>query len=256
MDVRGDVLVADRLRQLERALDVLARGLEVPPALVAARAPLEDLGPQPVAREARALGELEGEREERGRGGDLVQLHPHAAEPVERLGAVAVVEERAFGDRPRALAALQRSPKVAEVHPCPRLREEPPQREIGMRRRGHRPAGERRDRVRVTRLGDRTLGSGHGLCEVGALLVHRRGGERRDERDRHRSDRRLGEHDVFERRHVKKASADRPKHAIPATAQPPSPFRRSRDPRLVSLEAGIPPENGEAPRRRGFPRSG
>ncbi len=57
--------IVHRLRQLERALHVLARGLEValPPA--AARPPAEDVGTQKVARHAGSLGQGERLVEER-----------------------------------------------------------------------------------------------------------------------------------------------------------------------------------------------
>ena len=51
VDVRHRAVVVECLRQLERALDVLARGLEVALPAVAAGAPAEDLGAQQVARE-------------------------------------------------------------------------------------------------------------------------------------------------------------------------------------------------------------
>ena len=47
--------VVHRLRELERALDVLARGLVVALAAVAARAPREDVRAEQVGRERRAL---------------------------------------------------------------------------------------------------------------------------------------------------------------------------------------------------------
>ena len=52
-----------RLDELERVLDVGDGGVEVALVLVGARAPLEDLGAQPVAGAAGALTELEGERQ-------------------------------------------------------------------------------------------------------------------------------------------------------------------------------------------------
>ena len=67
--------VVERLGELERALDVLARGLAVALAPVAARAPREDLGAQQVARQPRALGELQR----------LVEAAPIAVEMLESL---------------------------------------------------------------------------------------------------------------------------------------------------------------------------
>src|SRR5689334_21661085 len=48
--VRGLPRIVERLRELESALDVLARGFEVPLPAVAPRAPAEDVGAQAVAR--------------------------------------------------------------------------------------------------------------------------------------------------------------------------------------------------------------
>src|SRR6185503_19883924 len=59
------LLVAEILRELKRALDVLARRLEVTLAAIAARAPAEDLGTQQVARQIRALGDGECLAEQR-----------------------------------------------------------------------------------------------------------------------------------------------------------------------------------------------
>src|SRR5947207_15226517 len=48
--------IVERLSELERTLDVLARCFEVPLASVAARAPAENVGAEAVARKLRALG--------------------------------------------------------------------------------------------------------------------------------------------------------------------------------------------------------
>jgi hypothetical protein len=44
VDVRGLARIVERLRELERALDVLARCFEVTLAAIAPRAPAEDVG--------------------------------------------------------------------------------------------------------------------------------------------------------------------------------------------------------------------
>src|SRR5947209_20457567 len=53
--IRGLARIVERLRELERALDVLARGFEIPLPAIAARAPAEDVGPKTVAREPGAV---------------------------------------------------------------------------------------------------------------------------------------------------------------------------------------------------------
>ena len=52
--VRDDAPVVDAPGELERRLDVLARGLEVALAAAAARAPAEDVGAEEVARAGRS----------------------------------------------------------------------------------------------------------------------------------------------------------------------------------------------------------
>ena len=56
--VRDGERVAETLGELERELDVLACGLEVPLAPRASGAPLENVRPQAVARETRARRQL------------------------------------------------------------------------------------------------------------------------------------------------------------------------------------------------------
>ena len=64
LEVRGAerTRVLERLGELERALDVLARGLVVALAAVAARAPREDVQAQLVGRQARALARARAPR--------------------------------------------------------------------------------------------------------------------------------------------------------------------------------------------------
>src|SRR5207244_3645284 len=90
MRVCDGFLVARRLRELERTLDVLARRLPVAVAAVAARAPLKDVRAKPVAALARPVGELERGAEVLERLLDVVQLVAAAREAVEHLGAVDV----------------------------------------------------------------------------------------------------------------------------------------------------------------------
>ena len=103
LEVRG----ADRARivgvlgELERALDVLARGLVVALAAPAARAPGEDVRAERVGRQARALGERERLVEEAERRLDAVQVVAADAEREEHLGPLDVGEVRC----PRTIAA-------------------------------------------------------------------------------------------------------------------------------------------------------
>jgi hypothetical protein len=81
--MRSHSLVVESVGELQRALDVLARGLEVPLATPAPRAPVEDVGAENVARKAGALRELKGLVEERDRRGDARKLVAGDAEPEE-----------------------------------------------------------------------------------------------------------------------------------------------------------------------------
>ena len=73
LEVRSgdDPRVVHRLRELDRALDVLARGLVVGLSATTTRAPREDPRAQQVARQLGPLGELERLVEQRDRGGML-----------------------------------------------------------------------------------------------------------------------------------------------------------------------------------------
>ena len=115
--------VLHRVGELERALDVLARCLEVALPAVAARAPREDREPELVARHARPLGERERLVEERDRRGDALQQAAADADPVEHLGAIDVGELGALDERraPRraARAPVLTSPVWASAMPSP-----------------------------------------------------------------------------------------------------------------------------------------
>ena len=122
VDVRHRAVVVERLRQLERALDVLARGLEVALAAVAAGAPAEDLGAKQVARQLRALGELERLAEQRDGRGDARKVVAADADAEEHLRAVDVREAGPLGERAAALEQLERGPNLAPLHAAPRPR--------------------------------------------------------------------------------------------------------------------------------------
>jgi hypothetical protein len=82
------------------------------------------VGPQAVARKARAVGQLERLAEELGGRRDRGELVAAAPEPVEDLGPIDVGETAGLGDLPGAPEQLERCLELAEVHPCPGLGEE------------------------------------------------------------------------------------------------------------------------------------
>ena len=86
--------IAEVLRELERALDVVVRRDVVAKPPATTRAPLQDVGTQEPAREARPLGELERLVEERDRRRDARELVAADAEPEEHVGPVDVGELR------------------------------------------------------------------------------------------------------------------------------------------------------------------
>src|SRR3954447_23852835 len=129
--MRGHPLVFEPVGELERALDVLARGLEVTLAAPAPRAPVEDLRPQQVARQAGALGELESLVEERDRGGDARKLVAGDAEPEEQVGALDVRELRPLGQRPGPGPQLDRLAHLTQPGASPGLDRQEPYLEFG-----------------------------------------------------------------------------------------------------------------------------
>src|SRR5437764_6628670 len=88
--VRGLARIVERLGELERPLDVLARCLEVPLAPVAPRAPAEDVGAQAAAGDIGGLGERPRLVEEVDRRRDAGKLVAANAEAEEQVGAVYV----------------------------------------------------------------------------------------------------------------------------------------------------------------------
>ena len=107
-------------------------GIEVALVLVGARAPLEDLGAQPVAGAAGALAELEGERQVVDGAGVGAPLDAHAADPEEHLRAVEIVEAGPVRDLLGGLEQAQRLVELAAVHLRPRARGQAAQREVGI----------------------------------------------------------------------------------------------------------------------------
>src|SRR5919199_6272773 len=86
VDVGRRVPVVQSFLELERALHVLARSLEIAAAAVAARAPREDVRAEVVRGKVRALGELHRLVEQADRGLDAGELVPRDAEPEEDIG--------------------------------------------------------------------------------------------------------------------------------------------------------------------------
>ena len=118
LEIRG----ADRARviralcELQRALDVLARGFVVALTAPAPRAPGKDVRTQRVGREPRALGEAERLVEERKRRLDTVQLVATDAEDVEDLRPLDVREASALDVSARLVQQLECTAQRAEAH--------------------------------------------------------------------------------------------------------------------------------------------
>jgi len=121
VDVAEGPLVAESLRELERALDVLARPLPVALAAVAARAPREDVRPEQVARHAGPLGERQRLAEEADRGRDAGKLVAADADAVHQVGAVDVRERIALDEAARLVEVLERDANLSALHPSPAL---------------------------------------------------------------------------------------------------------------------------------------
>jgi hypothetical protein len=122
--VRGRLLVAGSLGELERALDVFAGSLPVALAPVAAGAPTEDVCAQAVRGQTGLLGELERRTEQPDSGGDAGQLVAGDAEPEEDGGAVDVGEPRCLGELPCAGEELERLVVPTDLDQRPRLAEQ------------------------------------------------------------------------------------------------------------------------------------
>ena len=197
--------VVQPLGQLERMLDVLARGLVVALAAIAARPPREDAHAQLVGRQPRALREHERLVEETDRGRDARQQIPAHPQPVEHLGAVDVgklvaLDERAcLGEEREALLHL------AVLGAGHRLAAQRAYAELGSARREH-------GRQRADVLGDRRLDR---------MLFEQRVGAR---------ERRLG------LRALVGGDAAREEPGIDAEAQREPFDRLARRPRLAALD--------------------
>ena len=169
--LRHRVAVVDRVRELERALDVLAGRLEVALALVAARAPFEDQRPKPVARHAGLVGELQRLREQADRGRDRGKVVAAGAEAEEHVRAIHVREGDVLRELAGPLEQADRVAHLAEVHLRPGLGRERAQLEIRSRDARERvgdAAEDRRDAGVVVRL-ERGLRAGDDALDALAL---------------------------------------------------------------------------------------
>ncbi len=113
--------ISEILRELERPLDVVPRGLVVAKTPAAPRAPLEDVGAQQPARMARALRELEGLVEERDCRRDARELVAAHAEPHEDVGAVDIGELRPLDELACALEEVDSLADLPGLLQRPRL---------------------------------------------------------------------------------------------------------------------------------------
>src|SRR5439155_16570280 len=114
VDVRGRALVVQALGELERALDVLPRGLEIPAPSVAARPPGEDVGAKVIRRNLGPLGQLERLIEEAERRLDAVELVACDSEAEEHVGALDIRERAALAQhlaRSSSAIASRTSPR-------------------------------------------------------------------------------------------------------------------------------------------------
>src|SRR4051795_1288696 len=135
--IRGLARIVERLRELESALDVLARCFEVPLAPVAARAPAEDVGAKTVARKLGALRQGQRLVEEVDRGRDARKLVAADSKAEEEIRAIDVGELRGLGEHPCPVEQLDRGLDLAVLHPRPRLAGEMPDLELGDTRCKH-----------------------------------------------------------------------------------------------------------------------
>ena len=104
---------------LERAGDVVARGLVVALAPVAARAPREHVRAQEVGRKRRAVGQRQRLGEEGDRGRDARDQVAGDAEAEEHLGPVEIGERRALDEPARLLEQVDRGLDLAALRRGP-----------------------------------------------------------------------------------------------------------------------------------------
>ena len=142
--------VVQALRELERPFDVLARGLPVTLAPVAAGAPAQDVGTKEIAGESRALGEPERLVEQTHRRRDAGQLVPAHAQAEEDLGAVHVGKDLHLRELARRLQQLNGLAHLAALDACPGLTAQRAQLDLGR-------ACPPKSRPHLLELGDRLV---------------------------------------------------------------------------------------------------
>ena len=145
------------MRELERALDVLLRGVEVTLSAVAARPPLENVRAKQVGRKLGTLGELECGVQQPQRGRDARELVARDAELREHLGPLDIGERLALRERARTLEQRERFADLALVRTRPCFADERAKLEL---RRARRADGRRNALV-----GDDGVGEPVGLDE-------------------------------------------------------------------------------------------
>src|SRR4029079_8891546 len=108
--------IFDPARKLQGALDIVARGFEVPLALPAARAPREDVRLEGVAGQPGTLGESERLVEERERRRDAVQLIAATREPKQDVSPLDIRERLRLRDRACLVEQPDRASVVTDAH--------------------------------------------------------------------------------------------------------------------------------------------
>ena len=145
--------VVQALGQLERALDVLARGLPVALAAAAAGAPREHARAQQVARQPERSASLSASSNSDDRGRDAREVVAAGAEPEEHVGALDVRERRPLDERARPARSIferRAGSRRSACRPSPRRSAAAP-RARASRRRGRRRAARSNSVDRLVR---------------------------------------------------------------------------------------------------------
>ena len=137
------------------------------------------MGTQPVARVARAVGEVEGFAQQRLRGVDRRELVAADTHPIQHFGPLDVREARLFGQLTCADEQLEGRAKLCARHSCPSLREQGSELELASLR-GELQAGQRFEGFVVLLTLDCGLGSGDRGLDFRVLVPGLAGLEIRD----------------------------------------------------------------------------